>query len=158
MTCKNGAKEVQNQSIFLTEKEKSVVEFLKDSPKVYSEIVKNLQGKHGIKDRRTVNKLLRVLEDKRVIFRVEVDGKVFYKLNIFPFKAQIIFELAERSKMPELLELKDIILKKYPAISLEKIIKKYREYLRIAVPNAKKRGLIKFLKDLEKHKIEPLKP
>ena len=157
MTCKTGAKEVQNQSVFLSKNEKSVVEFLKDSPKLYSEIVKNLQGKCGIKDRKTINKLLNVLENKRIIFRVEVHGKVFYKLNIFPYKAQVLFGLAELSKIPELLELKDIILKKYPAVSLEKIIKKYRKYLEF-VPNAKERGLIKLLKDLEKYDIEQLKP
>ena len=146
---------MQNQCIFLTEIEKAIVEFLKDSPKHYKEIVKKLQEENDIKDRRTVNNYLRKLEDKKIIFRLTFGKEVFFKLNIFPYKAQLLFTLADQTGIPELLELKDIILKRYPAVSVEEIIRGYRKFLEF---NPKHKGLIKLLKDLEKGDIRPLIP
>ena len=146
---------MQNQCIFLTEIEKVIVEFLKDSPKHYRDIVKKLQEENNIKDRRTINSYLRKLENKKIIFRVTFGKEVFFKLNIFPYKAQLLFTLADQTGIPELLELKDIILKRYPAVSVEEIIKGYRKFLEF---NPKNKGLTKLLKDLEKGDIRPLKP
>ncbi|MCD6421932.1 hypothetical protein J7L13_01105 [bacterium] len=149
---------MQNQCIFLTEIEKAIVEFLKDSPKHYRDIVKKLQEENDIKDRRTVNKYLRELEDKKIIFRVTFGKEIFFKLNIFPYKARLLFGLADKTRIPELLELKDIILKKYPALSLEEIIRRYRKYLEFKPKKEKNKGLINLLKDLEEGDILPLKP
>ena len=149
---------MQNQCIFLTEIEKAIVEFLKDSPKHYRDIVKKLQEENDIKDRRTVNKYLRELEDKKIIFRVTFGKEIFFKLNIFPYKARFLFGLADKTRIPELLELKDIILKKYPALSLEEIIRRYRKYLEFKLKKEKNKGLINLLKDLEEGDILPLKP
>lgn len=149
---------MQNQCIFLTEIEKAIVEFLKDSPKHYRDIVKKLQEENDIKDRRTVNKYLRELEDKKIIFRVTFGKEIFFKLNIFPYKARFLFGLADKTRIPELLELKDIILKKYPALSLEEIIRRYRKYLEFKPKKEKNKGLINLLKDLEEGDILPLKP
>jgi len=149
---------MQNQCIFLTEIEKAIVEFLKDSPKHYRDIVKKLQEENDIKDRRTVNKYLRELEDKKIIFRVTFGKEIFFKLNIFPYKARFLFGLADKTRIPELLELKDIILKKYPALSLEEIIRRYRKYLEFKPKKEKSKGLINLLRDLEEGDILPLKP
>lgn len=149
---------MQNQCIFLTEIEKAIVEYLKDSPKHYRDIVKKLQEENNIKDRRTINSYLRKLEKRQIIFRVIFGEEVFFKLNIFPYKARFLFALADETRMPELLELKDIILKKYPALTLEEILSRYRKYLEFKPKREKNKVLINLLKDLEKGDIRPLKP
>ena len=131
---------------------------MKESPKPYSEIVKQLKKNKEIKveDRRTVNKLLNELEHKRQIFRVEIDGETFFKLNIFPVKAQCFFSWVDYWRQNDrtgtgasqiLLDIKNEVLRNYPATPFEKIIKRRRDYLNLTKPELG--GLIKLLKDFE---------
>jgi len=133
---------MQNQCMFLTEEEKAIVEVLKESPKQYREIIDKLK-----KDRRTANKLLNELEAKKQIFRIEIDGKVFFRLNMFPAKIQRFFNVVDQSQWQELIEIKNEVLRNYPAIPFENILKRHRAYLSLSKPELK--GMIKILKDFE---------
>jgi len=134
---------------FLTENERKVVELLKPGPKVYGEIVASLKKK-GFKDRRTINNLLNSMEGKK-IFRVEIDGKIFYRLDVFPFKIHLFFKIADETKFPELLEVKKDVLSYYPNVSFESILKNHREFFELAKPAAK--GIITLLKLFERYDI-----
>jgi predicted transcriptional regulator len=133
--------------MFLTEEEKAIVEFLKESPKQYREIIKKLKEEKLKKDRRTVNPLLNELVAKKLIFRIQIDKKVFFKLNIFPAKIQRFFNLVDQSQWQELIEIKNEVLRNYPAIPFENILKRHRAYLSLSKPELK--GIIKILKDFE---------
>jgi len=140
------------QSQFLTKNERALVKLLKEGPRQYTEIIDVL--KKEIKDRRTVNKLLNELEDKKKIFRVErEDRKVFYRLNIFSAKILNFFILVDAMQNDDLLKIKDEVLKHYPSKSFEQIIKEWRIYLTLTKPNHK--GIIKILKDFEGIKWDP---
>jgi len=146
---------VQNTCIFLNEEERKLVDFLKDSPKLYSEIVKYFVNKGIVKDRRTVNKLLKESETKRLVYRVDVNGEVFYRLNTFPFKINFLIGLADETKNVHLLEIKKEILKHYPNVSFEQMIENYTKYLELTEP--KNKGLIQLLKTLKDSDITPLR-
>jgi len=137
---------MQNQCMFLTEEEKAIVEFLKESPKQYREIIKNQK-----KDRRTVNTLLNELVAKKLIFRIQIDKKVFFKLNMFPAKIQRFFNFVDQLPNSQpwqiLLDIKNEVLRNYPAIPFENILKRHRAYLSLSKPELK--GIIKILKDFE---------
>lgn len=137
------------QSQFLTKNERALVTLLKEGPRQYTEIIDVL--KKEIKDRRTVNKLLNELEDKKRIFRVEIDRKVFYRLNIFPDKIQVFFNFVDQLPNDQawqvLRDIKNEMLRKYPGIPFEKILKRNRTYLELTRPQLK--GIIKILKDFE---------
>jgi len=137
---------MQNQCMFLTEEEKAIVEFLKESPKQYREIIKKLK-----KDRRTVNTLLNELVAKKLIFRIQIDKKVFFKLNMFPAKINNFFNLVDQLPNSQawqiLLDIKNEVLRNYPAIPFENILKRHRAYLSLSKPELK--GIIKILKDFE---------
>ena len=138
------------QSQFLTKNERALVEVLKESPKQYTEIIDVLKKK-GVK-RSTANNLLKKMQGKKTIFRVEINGNVFYKLNIFPDKIHFFFQLAEKLAdvwhMPEWLEMKNEVIRYYPIESFERIIRRWRE--RFTLSDRKKyKGTIKFLKDFE---------
>jgi len=132
--------------MFLTEEEKAIVEFLKESPKQYREIIKKLK-----KDRRTVNTLLNELVAKKLIFRIQIDKKVFFKLNMFPAKINNFFNLVDQLPNSQawqiLLDIKNEVLRNYPAIPFENILKRHRAYLSLSKPELK--GIIKILKDFE---------
>jgi len=146
---------VQNTCIFLNEEERKLVDFLKDSPKLYSEIVKYFVNKGIVKDRRTVNKLLKESETKRLVYRVDVNGEVFYRLNTFPFKINFLIGIADETKNVHLLEIKKEILKHYPNVSFEQMIENYTKYLELTEP--KNKGLIQLLKTLKDSDITPLR-
>ena len=138
------------QSQFLTKNERVLVKLLKEGPKQYTEII-NVSGK---KKKSTTNNLLKRMEGKK-IFRVErQDGKVFYRLNIFPDKIRVFFTLADYMNEQSnnqawriLLEIKNEILRLYPGRSFEKILKRHRDYLKLTKPELK--GIIQILKDFE---------
>ena len=132
--------------MFFTENERKIIDFLQECPKEYKEIVKLLKGK-VIKDRRTINSILRNLESHRTIFRVEVNGQVFYRLNIFPDKILCFFTLAEGMGDETLLRVKNDVLRFYPNKPFEKILRRYRDYLKSAKPDLK--GIIQILKEYE---------
>jgi len=145
------------QSQFLTKNERALVEVLKESPKQYVEIISVLE-KAGVK-KRTANTLLKKMESKKKIFRVEIDRNVFYKLNIFPDKIHFFFTLVDYVNEQSnnqgwqiLLEIKNEVLRNYPAIPFEKILKRHRTYLSLAKPELK--GIIQILKDFEGDKWE----
>ena len=146
---------MQNTCIFLNEEERKLVDFLKDSPKLYSEIVKYFVNKGIVKDRRTVNKLLKESETKRLVYRVDVNGEVFYRLNTFPFKINFLIGIADETKNVHLLEIKKEILKHYPNVSFEQMIENYTKYLELTEP--KNKGLIQLLKTLKDSDITPLR-
>jgi hypothetical protein len=110
-------------------------------------------NKNGVKER-TANNLLKDMEGKE-IFRVEIQGNVFYKLNIFPYKVLRFFSFIDYLKQSEdwkksigyLYEVKNEVLRLYPAVSFEKILRKHREDLRFFKPKLK--GVIQLLKDYE---------
>lgn len=155
---------MQSQCEFLTKNERTIIDLLKESPKQYTEIIdflkKEWKPKKESSIKRTANNLLNRMEEKREIFRIEIDGKVFYKLNIFPAKIQHFFRLVDYLNQAKLnpgyprddawkilLEIKDEVLRNYPAIPFEKILKRHREYISFAKPKLK--GIIQILKEHE---------
>ncbi len=144
--CKNGA-----DSEFLTKNQRALLNTLKDGPRQYTEIVAALE-KEKIK-KRTVNNLLEKM-DGETIFRVEVDSKVFYRLNDFPPKIRRFLHLVDEAARSQhaadwqpLVEVKGDILRYYPGVPFKEILKRQRAYLELTRPKLK--GIIKTLKDYE---------
>lgn len=137
-----------SQCSFLTERERRIIEYLKDEPKQRVNIITYM----GPKTKTTTERLLKRLEEKKAIFCVQVDGSVFYKRNIFTPKIMEFFNLADMTKWKELQIIKDEIIKKYPNIPFESIVRWHRENLETTKPELKGKGILKILKAFEKGK------
>lgn len=157
---------MQSQCDFLTENERTIVDLLKEQPRQHTEIMKTCLKK-GI-SKRTVNNLLKKLEGK-MIFRVEAENGIFYRLNIFPTNVLNLFifidnlvdycksgacERARKQRptehdwpyyLPHLLKMKNEVLMLYPKESFDSILERWITYFSIFEPQPK--GLVK---DLER--------
>jgi len=136
---------MSNNFQLATKEERLLFDFLKDGTKQHNEIVKELE-KHKISES-TINRLLKENEGKLVFRVTREDGKIFYRLNIFPRKILMFFALADQSNFSELLQVKDEVLRSYPRASFDGILKRTRAYLELSKPKLK--GIIKILKDFE---------
>lgn len=143
---------MERQCEFLTNNERLVIDYLMEHPRQYKEIITHLE-KNGVK-KRTANNLLKGMEGKE-IFRVEIDGNVFYKLNTLPYKVRRFFSFIDylnqskdwKESMGLLYEIKNEVLRLYPSVSFERILRRHRENLRFFKPKLK--GVIQLLKDYE---------
>jgi hypothetical protein len=95
--------------------------------------------------------------DGKEIFRVEVDEKAFYRLNIFPtgvlnFFGFIDQGIAKQGKEWHVMyEVKDEVLRLWPEVSFSQILQKHRTFLRLTKPKLK--GVIALLEEFEKGKF-----
>lgn len=124
--CKIGAKRMQNPK-FLSGNERTLLEFLRNGPRQYSEIVAHL-GTNKIAQR-TANDLLNEMVDTRKLFRVERRGKTFYRLNDFPDELKVKLALIDtwQRAQPEIKPLVDTLITNlalfYPKVKYEGIVK-----------------------------------
>ena len=137
-----------SQCEFNTENERVVLEFLKDGPKQYTEILNVFSKRQGEKKKSTLNKLLKKMQEDYKIFRVHINGKSFYKLDIFPFNAKLLFKIADKTKYPELLKAKEDILKHYPAVPIKKILERH-----ILLTDPQKQGIIDTLNMIKRNQL-----
>ena len=91
--CNTGENWMQNSSDFLTKNERKLIDSLRDGTRQYTEIVDALK-KNCVKER-TANNLLNRLVEAKKIFRVEINGNVFYRLNDFPLEVRGILALID---------------------------------------------------------------
>lgn len=134
--------------ILATKEEKLLADLLKDGAKQHNEIVQELK-RHNVSESQ-VNRLLRRSEG-RIVFRVtRGDGKVFYRLNVFPRRALLFFALADQ--IPKdwetgeaFMEIKNEVLRSYPGVTFEDTLRKWRTYIKQTKPHMKGiSGLLKF--------------
>lgn len=117
---------------FTTKEGRSLLDFLKSAGGVlrYNEIVKAMKGQKVSKS--TTNRLLNELSEKGLIFKIEKEGKTFYRLNDFPDDIKLILSatdvMAKESSKEELgirnpfEVLKQNILTLYPKMDMNKIL------------------------------------
>jgi hypothetical protein len=112
---------------FLSGNERTLLEFLRNGPRQYSEIVAHL-GTNKIAQR-TANDLLNEMVDTRKLFRVERRGKTFYRLNDFPDELKVKLALIDtwQRAQPEIKPLVDTLITNlalfYPKVKYEGIVK-----------------------------------
>src|SRR4030042_6716480 len=73
---------MQDSCTFLSEKERLIIDFLKNGPKWRSEIISYLKTRKIAV--RTANKILNEMVEAGRLFRVKRNEKVFYRLNDLP--------------------------------------------------------------------------
>jgi len=139
--CQKGAKEVtirvHPQCEFNTENERKIIDLLRDNPQQHSYILKESKLPE-----RTVNRLLKKMCANWKIFRAPVDGKPFYKLNLFNPSVFGLFALVEGTKKynrkwaPLLTEIKNDVLLNCPNIPYKQIIRRWRIHLNTINPQA----------------------
>jgi hypothetical protein len=138
---------VYSQCEFNTRNERTIIELLKDAPKQHTEILKAF-SKEKKDQRSTVNKLLKKMETDHKIFKVNIDGKSFYRLDIFPFNTHLLFSIADQTGYQELLEVKRDILKHYPAVPIEKILDRH-----ILLADPQHKGIIETLEMIKRNRL-----
>jgi len=128
---------MHSQCEFNTENERKIIDLLRDNPKQHRDILKAFT-----RQERTANRLLNKMCADWKIFRVEVDGKAFYKLNLFNPSVFGLFAQVECAKennpklLPLLTEIKNDILLNCPNVPYKQIIQRWRIHLSVVNPQA----------------------
>ena len=154
------------QCEFNTKNEGKIIELLKDSPKQYCVILEDFHDQKStvnkLLKKRTVNRLLKKMCADWKIFRVEVDGKVFYKLNLFHASVFGLFAQVTYAQkfnpqwVPLLTEIKNDVLINCPNVPYERIIRRWRIHLGVVKPQAAE--VIKALEFCERMSSEKYMP
>jgi len=151
---------MSNSFHFVSKKGRKLLNVLEDAGGIllYNEVVKEMKG---VCSESTTNRLLNDLSDKGLIFRIEHDGKIFYRINDFPLNVKALLVLLDCAIKDKELAIFDMPAVKEGESLSEQIARMVYHYLyqtpkdkqELVVYQTLKRNIIRLYPKLDLRKI-----